>query len=134
MNGIRNAPHIEMGATFAAGALCSTVGDLVNWVSALMSGAIIPKDQVRQMTAPVRINGREQPYAAGLDVDEFDGHSRIRHLGALDGFAADVAHYPDLDLTIAVLTNVVPAGRQNRDVDVKVVAEDLARAVFKMAR
>ena len=56
------------------------------------------------------------------------------HLGALDGFAGHVAYYSDLDLTIAVLTNVVPAGRQNRDVDVKVVAEDLARAVFKMAR
>jgi len=134
VNGIRNAPHIEMGATFAAGALCSTVGDLVNWVPALMSGAIIQKDQVRQMTTPVRINGRVQPYAAGLDVDEFDGHSRIRHLGALDGFASEVTHYPDLDLTIAVLTNVVPSGRQNRNVDVEVVAEDLARAVFMAVR
>ena len=134
VNVIRNAPHIEMGATFAAGALCSTVGDLVNWVPALMSGAIIPKDQVRQMTAPVRINGRVQPYAAGLDVDEFDGHGRIRHLGALDGFAANVVHYPDLDVTIAVLTNVVPAGRQNRDVDVEAIAEELARAVFKVHR
>jgi CubicO group peptidase (beta-lactamase class C family) len=65
VNGIRNAPHIEMVATFAAGALCSTAGDLVNWVSALMSGSIIPKGQVRQMTAPVQINGRVQPYAAG---------------------------------------------------------------------
>ena len=132
--GIRNAPHIEMNAAFAAGALCSTVGDLVNWARALLNGAFIPEHSVREMTTPVRIDGQLQPYGAGLDVDQLDGHRRIRHGGALDGFASELAHYPDLNLTIAVLTNVVPAGRQNRDVDVEFIAEALARAVFESHR
>jgi D-alanyl-D-alanine carboxypeptidase len=133
-NGVENARHIEMNATFAAGALCSTVGDLVKWVRALMSGAVIPQDQVRQMTTPVRIKGQMQQYGAGIAVDQLDGHSRIHHEGALDGFAGELAHYPEFDLTIAVLANVVPAGRQNRDVDVEFIAQELARAVFKWHR
>lgn len=131
--GFENARYIEMNASFAAGALCSTVSDLVNWSRALMKGGIIPIEQVREMTTPVRINDQVQAYGAGLELDQLDGHSRIHHEGAVDGFSGEVAHYPELDLTIAVLTNVVPT-RGNRAADVESVGSELARAVFKARR
>jgi len=132
--GVVNAPHIEMNTSFSAGGLCSTAGDLADWARALMNGTIIPLDYIREMTTPMRIGGQVQAYAAGLDVDQLDGHRRFRHEGALDGFAGELAHYPDLDLTIAALANVVPAGRQNRQADVDAVSDEIARAVFNARR
>lgn len=133
-NSVANAPHMEMTAAFAAGGLCSTVGDLVNWFDALLHGRVIPPDLVHEMTTPVRVAGRAQQYGAGLAVDQLDGHVRIHHLGAVDGFAGQVVHYPERALTIAVLTNVVPAGRAARAADVEETANELARVILSARR
>ena len=132
--GIENAPHLESSVIVAAGALCSTAGDLAGWIRALVRGEVIPAEQVREMTTPLRIRGQLQEYGAGLEMDRLDDHPRIHHEGAVDGFIVEVAYYPQRDLSVAVLANVVPAGRQNRNADVLAVADALARAVLTAPR
>ena len=41
----------------------------------------------------------------GFVITQFEGHRRIWHSGNITGFRAILEHYPDDDLTIAVLTN-----------------------------
>ena len=52
---------------FAAGALCSTVGDLVKWQRALMGGSVVNAQSYALMTTPDTLNnGRPINYGFGL--------------------------------------------------------------------
>ena len=104
-DGFHNARPIEMNAPFAAGALCSTVVDLVKWNRALFAGEVIPPRRVRQMVSPVVVNGGPQTYGYGLMIDELNGRRRIHHGGGINGFTAHLAYYPDQDVTVVALTN-----------------------------
>ena len=134
MKGVENTQHMEMNSAFAAGGMCSTVGDLVSWLHTLMHGRVISQEQVREMTTPARVRGQAQQDGAGLAIDVLDGYTRIYRLGAINGFSGQLAHYPERDLTIAVLTNVVPAGRSDRAAAVTDTGNELARAVLNSLR
>ncbi|MEM8930214.1 MAG: serine hydrolase domain-containing protein [Acidobacteriota bacterium] len=119
----QNAKAIEMHAPFAAGALCSTVLDLVQWARALFGGSIVSPIRLREMTTPVEIRGRAREYGYGVVIDDLDGHRRFQHGGSISGFSAYLCHYPDSNLSIAVLANT-------GGVDAEGLADELARAVF----
>jgi len=51
---LKNAPPIDMSAPFAAGALCSTVEDLVAWSQALAGGKVVSPASYARMTTPVK--------------------------------------------------------------------------------
>ena len=98
----------DMSLLFAAGAICSTTEDLVRWNRALVQGlAVAPSSYVR-MTTPYRLsNGETVEYGYALILDSLDGHSRAWHGGIVLGFEANLAWYPDRDLAVAVLVNVL---------------------------
>ena len=101
-----NTLPMSMTQPFAAGALCSSVGDLVRWERALEEGQVVSADSYgRMITATTTAGGEEQPYGYGLFMGELDGHAKIAHGGGINGFISYASHYPDDDLTIAVLTN-----------------------------
>ncbi len=101
-NGEPNSPT----RPYAAGALLSTVLDLVKWENALFSGKIINRDSLKLMTSSSKLNnGQPVPYGLGLNVGEFEGYRKIFHAGGQVGFTAFLAHYPEQDLTVAILTN-----------------------------
>jgi CubicO group peptidase (beta-lactamase class C family) len=91
---------------FAAGALCSTVKDLVTWTSALAGGKVVTPASYAQMTAPTKLDdGKEQAYGFGLMPGQLEGHPQIAHGGGINGFASMLTYFPKDDLTIVVLTN-----------------------------
>lgn len=101
-----NDEPLSMAAPFAAGALCSTVGDLLAWTRALHGGRVVSPSALEAMTTPeVLPDGTDTGYGFGLSVGSLDGHTRIAHGGGINGFSSRLAHYPDDDLTIAVLVN-----------------------------
>ena len=104
--GFVHAEFNAMAQPFAAGGLCSTVLDLVRWTRALWAGRVVPSADVIAMATPARLtNGPSTRYGFGLGVDSFEGHRRVMHAGAIDGFTSVLAHFPDDTLTIAILTN-----------------------------
>lgn len=105
-----NADWISMTLPFAAGALCSTVLDLVQWTRALWSEAVVDSATLREMTTSGRLNdGSATGYGFGLMLDTLGGHRQVAHGGAINGFQAVLAHYPDDSVTLAVLANSVNA-------------------------
>ena len=101
-----NDDLIGMRQPYAAGALCSTVIDLVKWTRALSRGAVVSTDSYAQMTSPRTLNdGSELDYGFGLGVGELDEHSRIAHVGGINGFRTMLTYYPDDDVIVTVLTN-----------------------------
>jgi len=101
-----NDGPISMNTPGAAGALCSTVLDLLSWTGALRSGRVVTAESYDAMTTPAQLNdGSLTAYGFGLGVGALGGHVRIGHTGGINGFSTVMAHYPDSDLDIVILSN-----------------------------
>jgi hypothetical protein len=80
------------------------------------------------MTSPVDLGSvRRMTYGYALTADTLGTHRVIEHGGNVNGFAAQLAHYPDDSLFIAVLSNTSSAPSSR-------IAADIARAVLGVPR
>jgi D-alanyl-D-alanine carboxypeptidase len=108
--GLINADYLSMQLPYAAGSLCSTVGDLVSWTQQSQSGRIVRAASYREMTTPVQLpSGRPMTYAYGLTADTVAGHRVIAHGGGINGFISYMLSVPQDSLVVAVLSNTSPA-------------------------
>jgi D-alanyl-D-alanine carboxypeptidase len=121
-----NASYISMHLPGAAGALCSTVEDLLRWQSDLVGGRVVQATTYREMTTPaVLTNGTHTTYGFALGVYALHGHRAVEHSGGINGFSADLAYYPADSLSVVVLLNS-DAG------DAALVARRIAETVMQM--
>jgi CubicO group peptidase (beta-lactamase class C family) len=123
-------PYWTQPRFFAAGGLCSTVLDLVQWERALDEGRVVSADALQQMRAPTRLaDGLDVDYGFGTRLGITGGHRKLGHTGGGRSNKAVLARYPDDDVTIAVLLNT-------ERTEAKVIATDLeeriARALFEI--
>jgi CubicO group peptidase (beta-lactamase class C family) len=102
--GLVNTPYLDMSQPYAAGSLYSTVGDLLKWDRALKAGKPVSKDAMVAMFTPFKDH-----YAYGWSIGDQKGHRRIGHGGGINGFMTDFERFPDDDVCVVVLCNVVPA-------------------------
>ena len=125
-NGLVNTDYIGMDLPYAAGSLCSTVGDLAMWTRLLHTGKLVNAASFAAMTTPVKLtSGRPMEYGFGLFVDSLGTHRRIHHGGGINGFISELAYYPADSLTVVVLANTAPAPSEQ-------IAENIARFAFGM--
>jgi D-alanyl-D-alanine carboxypeptidase len=101
-----NDEPLSMNQPGAAGALCSTVVDLLSWTSALRAGRVVSPASYDLMTTPATLNdGSETSYGFGLGLGSLVGHPSVSHGGGINGFSTMLAHYPNADLDVVVLSN-----------------------------
>ncbi|HUY32117.1 MAG TPA: serine hydrolase [Pirellulales bacterium] len=98
---LANAAYIDMSQPHAAGALYSTVDDLLRWDRALTAGKLITAESMAKMFTPVRDN-----YAYGWSVQTRDGKTATSHAGGINGFSTQILRIPELKLCVVVLSNV----------------------------
>ena len=111
---------------FEAERLCTSAPDLVRLVRGLASRELIDEAGWRALLRPVRGNGGEEaPWSLGVSLVRLDGYAGFAFGGGFGGARAHVAHYPALDLTIAVLA----AGAEAPVVDIE---RRLARLVLDL--
>lgn len=102
----QNAGFISMSLVYSAGALVSTVGDLYKWHLALYNGKLIKKESLAKATTAFRLaDGKPSEYGYGFFIKNVNGANLIGHGGAIDGFRAMEAYYPEQDIFIACLLN-----------------------------
>ncbi|MGH7468340.1 MAG: serine hydrolase domain-containing protein [Longimicrobiales bacterium] len=105
-SGTVRAQFLHLSHPFSAGALCSTVGDLVKWQRALDGGkAVSPASYALMSTADSLNSGRRINYGFGLVPGVFNGHKTVSHTGGIPGFATAATYVPDDSLSIVVFTN-----------------------------
>jgi CubicO group peptidase (beta-lactamase class C family) len=105
----------DLTDVFSAGAIVSTVGDLVKWDAAFGGGRVLKPSSLEQVWTPARLNsGKTYPYGFGWYIETLRGHPVRRHTGQTAGFAASIARFPEDRLTVIVLCNLGTQGVAGR--------------------
>lgn len=105
---------IDWNMTWAGGAgnIYSTCSDLAKWNKALFSYQIVNKELLDKALTPVMLNdGNTNNYGYGISTGKYRGQTRYAHSGGLHGFLSYLCYYPELDATVAVLSNASPVFR-----------------------
>lgn len=110
-------PALDWNMSWAGGAgnMYSTVEDLNKWNEALFSGKILSKDMMTEAMKPVKLNNGEEAtafgstYGYGWAFSEYRDQKVIGHSGGLHGFSSNLLRLPEINATICVLTNAMPA-------------------------
>jgi CubicO group peptidase (beta-lactamase class C family) len=94
---------------FAAGSLCSTVGDMVTWLQALHGGRVLSPESYAELMTPSSLNdGTPLRYGMGLQVGpDPSGLMYIGHGGRSPGFWVEVGWYPEAGMAVVVMINNV---------------------------
>ena len=87
-------------AVLGDGGVYSSIADLTTWHRAGFGRALISNHLFKAMMTPAL-----ERYGFGWRIDQFEGQTRYHHSGSTSGFRNFIAHFPDLDLTLMLLTN-----------------------------
>jgi D-alanyl-D-alanine carboxypeptidase len=110
------------------GGFCGTATDLARWTQLLSTGRIIRPEQYAQMTEGARLDsGAIVEYGFGLALARPDDMRKISHGGAMRGYSAQAAYYPERATTVVVLTN-------RGDVRADAIERAITRAVLERPR
>jgi CubicO group peptidase (beta-lactamase class C family) len=118
---IENAAFLAMSVPHAAGAIYSTIGDLLAWQRALVAA-----QPFSPASSALMFKDHGHGYGFGWGIQEQFGRRQFVHAGGIHGFSVVVSFYPDDDVFLAVLANIQAAPVQK-------IARDLAALYFGVA-
>jgi len=125
----------DMSWAGGAGALYSTVGDLLRWNEALHGGRVLKPESLRAMTTanPLPPGANGLSYGFGLTISEVARFPAISHSGGLQGWSSDLVWLPTQRLMVVALANAMPAvpglepASMTRDLAARFLAEEIAK-------
>jgi len=125
------APALRSEWAYSAGAIVSTVRDLVAWNAALAAGKIVTADDLALMRGAGRLaDGASTAYGFGSIVDTLGRHARVWHNGGTFGFSAANATFPQDGQQIVVLANLANSAPESLvDAVFASLHPDVARAL-----
>ena len=94
------APSTEYTASFSAGAMYSTGGDLQHWHKALQSHKLLPKEWQDKAYMP-----KNDGYGYGWMIDTIFDKRILGHSGGISGFTSSILRVEEEDLCIVMLEN-----------------------------
>lgn len=97
----------------AAGAFISTAEDLLKWNKIFYSGELFTTESIKLLLTQHPVAVRDHPlfgetrYGYGITVDTKDGILQYGQTGFAPGFVSMNFYYPEKDLSLVILSNVV---------------------------
>lgn len=98
------AGYLSMTQPHAAGALVSTVDDLLRWNRAVHEGKVLASNSYRSMITPVG-KAMGSNYGFGMVHEKLRGEDMLQHYGDIHGFGSYLLYLPQEDITVAALYN-----------------------------
>lgn len=91
---------------WCGGGYASSASDLARWAHALYGGRAMKGDYLTSMldSVPARL-GPKKRYGLGVMIAPTDLGDAVGHDGIMTGFGATVSHFPDHDVSAALLLN-----------------------------
>ncbi len=121
---VHDAVPIRYSILHSAGALYSTVGDMLLWDRALSHRTILSQHSIDLMLTPyVADPGAEYGYGYGWQIDTLWGRVHTFHGGFIDGYNTTFERWPDQGICIIVFSN-------EDNAPVKKIARGLAAILF----
>ena len=115
-----------------AGGLYTSIPDLLKWDENFYTGNVGGPDVLKQIQTRGRLNdGKELPYAWGLQIGDYRGLPIVEHSGSLGGYRAHILRFPSQHTSVALLCNassIAPTTLARRVADV-VLGERLTQPV-----
>ncbi len=127
--GRRSVPSVDMSAPFSAGGLCATAYDIATFANAYYGEQWFTTQELS--TPPVFSSGLTSPYTYATFVGRTGWQNTISHGGNIPGFTAQVIRWPELDLTLVLLTNLNAAGLSELSEDILRVVSEVDRPVVE---
>lgn len=107
-------------APFTGGGLEAQLDDVARVFRALFDGTVLTPASIEAFTTTVL----DTNYGLGISVDQVDDLIVYSHGGGVPGFRSHALYSPDLDVALAVSSNLIPL-----DPDVGTMANDVLRLV-----
>jgi len=97
---------IEYWGYVGSGNIHSTTDDMLKWLENFNNPQPSWKAHFNRLQTIDKLNnGRENPYAFGVIIRDYNGIKSIGHGGSIGGFESEIITYPQEKLNIAILTN-----------------------------
>lgn len=104
---VLNAANIDLSHVSAAGALLSSVQDMLRWMNLLTNGKIISRELLSEAwTAKPLPNGTETKYGLGFNISTISDQKYIWHTGLTPGAQAAYGYAVDSEIFVIVLSNL----------------------------
>jgi len=104
---VENSVPVSTSLKIGGGGTRATATDMVHFAKGLSAGKVLDKATRNEMWTSMSTKaGRTTYYAMGWSVDGLSGRYLVAHGGAQEGTRTDLAHFPGIDLTIAVASNL----------------------------
>lgn len=116
---IINAPPTHLSVLHTAGALYSTVEDMLKWDQALYGNDVLERQSIRTMLTP-----HARGYGYGWFIERLWGRTHTFHGGFLDGFNTTIDRWLEDQVCIIVFSN-------EDEAPVKKIARGLAAIAFQ---
>ncbi len=101
--------YLQMSINFSnvgEGGLLTTVEDLAKWDQNFYTPIVGSQRLLAKMHQHATLNnGAQVPYAAGILVDQYNGHRLIFHGGDINGYHGHIVRFPDQNLSVLTLSN-----------------------------
>ncbi len=125
-DGWQKAIPMSMTWPYAAGALMSTVDDMLLWHRAIHSNTLILQESRKKAFSNTTLNnGKPTNYGYGWAVSEINGTPSIEHGGGIFGYTTSGIYVPSEDMYLIVLTN--RDGSHPQEISVKIAAHALGK-------
>lgn len=99
-------PPENVGLFRGSGGFCGNALDAARWTRALATGRVVEPGSYRRMTTPAPLaGGGAADYGLAMSLASPDGVRRTGHGGYGGGFSAQIAYYPEAEITVVVLAN-----------------------------
>jgi CubicO group peptidase (beta-lactamase class C family) len=95
---LANAPALDMQQPYSAGAMYSTVEDLLTWDQALYTEKLLPGAAKTVMWTPA-LNNYAYGWMIASPSSATYGYKRMAHGGGINGFSAMIVRVPDPNVT-----------------------------------
>jgi CubicO group peptidase (beta-lactamase class C family) len=98
----------DMSWAGGAGALYSTLDDLLKWNTALYGGKILKEESMKAALTPAKLKDGSDPamqYGYGLMFTKVRGLDVIGHSGGLHGFITQLVYYPKENISVVMYSN-----------------------------
>ena len=116
--GLSHADYLDWSIPYAAGALYSTVEDMLRWDQAFYTKKLLSQQSLDRLFTP-----DSSGYNYGWFIDTKGKRIKIYHEGSNPGYAAYIARYPE-DRTFVIVLSNLETSRVSK------IADDLAKIAW----